>query len=420
MENFINKFLILVISALLIVTYIWAGNTDLDLVTKGEGRLIVKGKNQSIQVSDPGIISQLFVEEGNEVTQGQVLAVINPTDAEGSLEETRKRIAFHSASITRIDAMMNGATSLELKSRLGSHDPETTLAQIELFEAKTASDEFNKLNFVNRRDQLNIDAQILGLELEAKSELLDSLLSEASEILPLVEKGVIGNSERYRIEREQSNIKAQINSYSAKLDQNNKAKEQLGFEEKSFFQERISEMLTERLDHVSQIEILKTSLPRLEERLKLTEIRAPMDGIVNRIYIKSSNAVVKGGEVLLDLVPRNNALEVEAYIDPKDIGKIEVGQNARIGLTAYDSSKYGYIDGVLTNVSADAVFREDKNTYMFMITTKLNSSLVGSDGKIVPLNAGMIAQVDIIRGKQTLLEYFWQPVAKIKDDAFRQ
>jgi adhesin transport system membrane fusion protein len=420
MENFINKFLILVISALLIVTYIWAGNTDLDLVTKGEGRLIVKGKNQSIQVSDPGIISQLFVEEGNEVTQGQVLAVINPTDAEGSLEETRKRIAFHSASITRIDAMMNGATSLELKSRLGSYDPETTLAQIELFEAKTASDEFNKLNFVNRRDQLNIDAQILGLELEAKSELLDSLLSEASEILPLVEKGVIGNSERYRIEREQSNIKAQINSYSAKLDQNNKAKEQLGFEEKSFFQERISEMLTERLDHVSQIEILKTSLPRLEERLKLTEIRAPMDGIVNRIYIKSSNAVVKGGEVLLDLVPRNNALEVEAYIDPKDIGKIEVGQNARIGLTAYDSSKYGYIDGVLTNVSADAVFREDKNTYMFMITTKLNSSLVGSDGKIVPLNAGMIAQVDIIRGKQTLLEYFWQPVAKIKDDAFRQ
>jgi len=420
MENFINKFLILVISALLIVTYIWAGNTDLDLVTKGEGRLIVKGKNQSIQVSDPGIISQLFVEEGNEVTQGQVLAVINPTDAEGSLEETRKRIAFHSASITRIDAMMNGATSLELKSRLGSHDPETTLAQIELFEAKTASDEFNKLNFVNRRDQLNIDAQILGLELEAKSELLDSLLSEASEILPLVEKGVIGNSERYRIEREQSNIKAQINSYSAKLDQNNKAKEQLDFEEKSFFQERISEMLTERLDHVSQIEILKTSLPRLEERLKLTEIRAPMDGIVNRIYIKSSNAVVKGGEVLLDLVPRNNALEVEAYIDPKDIGKIEVGQNARIGLTAYDSSKYGYIDGVLTNVSADAVFREDKNTYMFMITTKLNSSLVGSDGKIVPLNAGMIAQVDIIRGKQTLLEYFWQPVAKIKDDAFRQ
>jgi len=420
MENFINKFLILVISALLIVTYIWAGNTDLDLVTKGEGRLIVKGKNQSIQVSDPGIISQLFVEEGNEVTQGQVLAVINPTDAEGSLEETRKRIAFHSASITRIDAMMNGATSLELKSRLGSYVPETTLAQIELFEAKTASDEFNKLNFVNRRDQLNIDAQILGLELEAKSELLDSLLSEASEILPLVEKGVIGNSERYRIEREQSNIKAQINSYSAKLDQNNKAKEQLDFEEKSFFQERISEMLTERLDHVSQIEILKTSLPRLEERLKLTEIRAPMDGIVNRIYIKSSNAVVKGGEVLLDLVPRNNALEVEAYIDPKDIGKIEVGQNARIGLTAYDSSKYGYIDGVLTNVSADAVFREDKNTYMFMITTKLNSSLVGSDGKIVPLNAGMIAQVDIIRGKQTLLEYFWQPVAKIKDDAFRQ
>ena len=230
----------------------------------------------------------------------------------------------------------------------------------------------------------------------------------------------MGSSERYRLIREQSNLEAQINSYNAKLIQNSKARDQLDFEEQSFFQDRISEMLNERLEHVSQIETLKTSLPRLTERLNLTEIRAPMDGIVNRIYIKSSNAMFKGGEVLLDLVSRNNALEAEAYIDPKDIGKIEVGQNARIGLIAYDSSKYGYIDGVLTNVSADAVFREDKNTYMFMITTKLNSSLVGSDGKIVPINAAMIAQVDIIRGKQTLLEYFWQPVAKIKDDAFRQ
>lgn len=420
MKNSTNKFLIIVIVGLLVVSYIWAGKTELDLVTKGEGRLIVKGKNQSIQVSDPGIISKLVVGEGDEVTQDQVLAYINPTDAEGSLEETKKRISFHSASILRIDALMNNSTVSDLKFDLAGFDDETSRAQIELFEAIIASDKFNKLNFANRSEQLTIDAQILELELNAKKDLLISLEAEASEILPLVEKGVVGSSERYRLEREQSNLEAQINSYNAKLVQNSKARDQLDFEEQSFFQDRISEMLNERLEHVSQIEILKTSLPRLTERLNLTEIRAPMDGIVNRIYIKSSNAVVKGGEVLLDLVSRNNALEAEAYIDPKDIGKIEVGQNARIGLTAYDSSKYGYIDGVLTNVSADAVFREDKNTYMFMITTKLNSSLVGSDGKIVPLNAGMIAQVDIIRGKQTLLEYFWQPVAKIKDDAFRQ
>ena len=130
--------------------------------------------------------------------------------------------------------------------------------------------------------------------------------------------------------------------------------------------------------------------------------------------------MVKGGEVLLDIVPNSNNLIVEAYIDPKDIAKVEVGQPARISLTAYDASKYGFIDGTLLNVSADAVYREDRNDYMFMVTTEMTSKLLDSNGEQVPLNAGMIAQIDIIRGKQTLLEYFWQPVAKIKDDAFRQ
>ena len=209
-------------------------------------------------------------------------------------------------------------------------------------------------------------------------------------------------------------------SISAQIKQNQKALEQVSLEEKSFLQKYRSDMLNERLEHISQIEILSTNLPRLEERLKLTEIRAPIDGIINRVYIKSKNAVVKGGEVLLDIVPNSDNLIVEAYIDPKDIAKVEVGQRARISLTAYDASKYGFIDGTLLNVSADAVYREDRNDYMFMVTTEMTSKLLDSSGEKVPLNAGMIAQIDIIRGKQTLLEYFWQPVAKIKDDAFRQ
>jgi adhesin transport system membrane fusion protein len=130
--------------------------------------------------------------------------------------------------------------------------------------------------------------------------------------------------------------------------------------------------------------------------------------------------VIKTGEIIAEIVPSADDLIVEAFIDPKDIAKIEVGQKARVSLTAYDAAKYGYLTGRLLKVSADAVYREEKQSYMYAIEVELIDNLIDSIGDTVPLNPGMIAQVDIIRGQQTVLEYFWQPIAKLKDDAFRQ
>lgn len=420
MNHAINKFLIITISFLLLIFYFWADYTKLDLVTKGEGRLIVEGKNQSLQITDTGVISQLLVSEGDNVQKNDLLALVNPTDAEGSLEEIKKRIASHSASVQRIDAWINERPVAELRLVLDEYDAEVASAQLAVFQAISQDVKLNQLSFNNRREQLEIEANIYKLELHAKTTIRKSVESEALEILPLVEKGVVGSSERYRIEREISNLEAQILSIKAQIEQNKKAQEQLAFEEKSFLQGYKSNMLNERLEHISEVDILSTNLPRLNERLELTEIRSPIDGIINSIFVKSNKAVVKSGEVLLDIVPASDKLQIEAFIDPKDIAKVEVGQEARIALTAYDASKYGFITGYLTNVSADAVFREDRNNFMFKIIAVMNSELTDSEGKLVPLNAGMIAQIDIIRGEQTLLEYFWQPVAKIKDDAFRQ
>jgi adhesin transport system membrane fusion protein len=400
--------------------YLWADKTELDLVTKGEGRLIVKGKNQSVQVFDPGIITELRVSEGDEVSENDLLAIINPTDAEGYLDEARKKISSHAASIIRIDAWITNKGVDSLLALLTDFNEEIKNAQVELFQATIEDQNFNMLNFSNRDEQLKIESDILSLETDAARSLRLSVEQEAAEILPLVKQGIVGSSEQYRIERELANLSSQISSLEAKIMLNAKSIEQLNFEKQAFVQNIKAEMLNERLDHVSQIEILKTSLPRLAKKVLQTEVRSPIDGIVNVVFVNSENAVVKGGEILLEIVPNSDDLQIQAYIDPKDIGKVEVGQKARISLTAYDASKYGFIDGLLTNVSADAVFREDRKDYMFMVTAIMESSLLDSESVPVPVNAGMIAQVDIIRGKQTLLEYFWQPVAKIKDDAFRQ
>ena len=141
---------------------------------------------------------------------------------------------------------------------------------------------------------------------------------------------------------------------------------------------------------------------------------------MNKLLIKSSQAVVRAGDDLIELVPSNETLEVQAYVDPKEIGQIEPNQSARISLTAYDPSKYGYLVGTLVRVSPDAIFREETKSYMFEVYVSIDTTLYDSNMRTLPILPGMVAQIDIIRGKRSVLEYFWQPVAKIKDDAFRQ
>ena len=171
---------------------------------------------------------------------------------------------------------------------------------------------------------------------------------------------------------------------------------------------------------VNELSEIDTRIPLLEQKLKQTEIRSPSDGIINSLPVSEEETVIKTGEIIAEIVPSTDNLIVEAFIDPKDIAKIEVSQEARVSLTAYDAAKYGYLIGRLLKVSADAVYREEKQSYMYAIEVELINNLADSKGSTVPLNPGMIAQVDIIRGQQTVLEYFWQPIAKLKDDAFRQ
>ena len=126
------------------------------------------------------------------------------------------------------------------------------------------------------------------------------------------------------------------------------------------------------------------------------------------------------GEVIAEIVPTQGKLLVEAFIDPKDIATIEPGQPAKISLTAYDPSKYGYLLGTLTKVSADTVFREETKSSAYAVNLSIDTEIFESDTIPVSIVPGMIAQVDIIRGERTILEYFWQPVAKMKDTAFRE
>ena len=412
--------MIILVTAIFAAFMVWANYTQLDLVTRGSGRVIADGQNKNVQSPERGTIATYVVEEGSAVNAGQIIATINPIEAEGVLEELEARLSNLSLKMIRLDAELKGGTIASVRNNASDY-PETLLdAEIELMSSRRESlnAELKTLN----QDKERKGKVLLGLdaEIEGQNSLKALLNKEMLEVLPLVDAGVLGSSERFRLEREDTSIQTQLQVLSEKVAQTELEIEQIDSQLSAVQINYNTEIYQERSQVTGEIAELEVRLPAIRQRLKETEIRSPIDGIVNRVFFNSLAAVVSSGEIIAEIVPTQGKLLVEAFIDPKDIATIEPGQPAKISLTAYDSSKYGYLLGTLTKVSADTVFREETKSSAYAVNLSIDTEIFESDNVPVSIVPGMIAQVDIIRGERTILEYFWQPVAKMKDTAFRE
>jgi len=420
MSKFINQLMIALLLGLLAAGYFWAEKTQLDLITRGEGRLIAEGQNKLVQSPEGGVITEIFVSEGDVVSNNQLLAVINSTAAEGSLEEIRAKKNSLQAKLVRLDAELTDDNKYQLEKDLENFSANVRESQLALFLANRSNLRSLLFSIESERDQLGKSLNTIKEQLSGAKKLLILVTEENKELSPLIAAGALGASEKFRLKRENAQLTSEIQVLEAKVVETEAGYLKLEAELKALKSGYERDIFEERAAYINELSEINTRIPLLEQKLKQTEIRSPSDGIINSLPVSDKETVIKTGDVIAEIVPSTDDLIVEAYIDPKDIAKIEVGQQARVSLTAYDAAKYGYLTGVLLKVSADAVYREEKQSYMYAIEVELINNLADSKGSTVPLNPGMIAQVDIIRGQQTVLEYFWQPIAKLKDDAFRQ
>ena len=420
MSKFINQLMIALLLGLIAAGYFWAKSTQLDLITRGEGRLIAEGQNKLVQAPDGGVVKQILVKEGDIVTNNQLLAVINSTAAEGSLEEIKAKKNSLLAKLIRLNAELENTNKSRLKKRLEGFAENIKESQLALFLANRSNLRSRLFAIESQRDQLEKSLATIKEELSGATELLLLVDEENEELSPLIAAGALGASEKFRLKRESAQLTSEIQVLKAKVFETEAGFLKLQAEIEALQSGYERNIFEERATYVNELLEIDTRIPLLEQKLKQTEIRSPSDGIINSLPVSDEETVIKTGEIIAEIVPSTDDLIVEAFIDPKDIAKIEVGQESRISLTAYDAAKYGYLTGRLSKLSADAVYREEKQSYMYAIEVELIDNLMDSKGDTVPLNPGMIAQVDIIRGQQTVLEYFWQPIAKLKDDAFRQ
>jgi adhesin transport system membrane fusion protein len=420
MSNYINQIMIGLLLTVLATGYFWARETQLDLITRGEGRLVAEGQNKLVQAPDGGIIKEIFVKEGDTVERDQVLALINSTAAEGSLEEIIAKRNSLTAKLVRLDAELKNTDINQLESNLNNFSESVRESQLALFLANKSNLRSLLFSIESERDQLEKSLETIKQELSGARDLQILINEESEELLPLITAGALGSSEKFRLKRETAQLRSEIQVLEAKVKETEAGYLRLQAQIEALKSGYERDIFDERAVYINELSEIKARIPILEQKLEQTEIRSPSNGIINSLPVSDKETVIKTGDIIAEIVPSTDKLFVEAFIDPKDIAKIETGQDARISLTAYDAAKYGYLSGLLYKVSADAVYREEKQSYMYAIEVELVNNLYDSGGSAVPLNPGMIAQVDIIRGQQTILEYFWQPIAKLKDDAFRQ
>jgi len=413
-----SSILLLSIVTLLAIIMLWASVTELDNVVRGSGKTVSEAQNQLVQSSEPGVIRSRYANEGDFVRKGDLLFDIDPVDAKTQLDQIQKRYASLQIKAIRLKAEVDDA-SPSFPEALIEAAPTAISTELALFQARR--DDLNSKSAIleQRRLQKLNEIQEFKIQFETSQNGLKLLRREIETLEPLVRAGLAPETRLLALQREVEAAVGQSNSAEsgqkrilAGLDE---IDEQLKAEQQAY----VTSALTDLSTIEAEIAELSARIPALENRVERTSVRSPVDGVINRLNYVTADAYVSTGDVLLEIVPTGSDLIVETRINPKDIAEIIVGQDVKISLTAYDPSRYGRIDGNIMSISADALSDPQTGEQFYLADVSISGMLYEDDGSEVTLLPGMVASIDVLSGKRTILDYFWQPIAKTKDKALR-
>lgn len=369
--------MIILFVILLAVFVVWAYYSPLEEVTRGQGSVIPSSREQIVQSLDPGIIREMRVKEGDIVEKDQILLTLDDTRSSAVLRESEAKVQNLKAIVARLRAEAYG-----MALRFDADVPK------KVRDRETAA--------FNARRRAMLDS-VSGL---SKSKAL--LDREIAIVSPMVKRGVMSEVELLRMKRQSSDLANQItekkNQYAAN------ASNELVSSESELAQAR--ENMAMRADPVER-----------------AQIKAPMRGVVKNIRINTVGGVVQAGQDILEIVPLDDKLIVQAYISPKDVAFISTGQDALIKISAYDYALYGGLDGKVILISPDTLqddrrpselnLNPDQAYYRILVETTGNN-LTDKNGNILEITPGMTAQVDIKTGEKTIFQYLIKPITRMK------
>lgn len=400
----------------LIFLLIWAANAPLDEVARGDGRVIPSKQLQIVQSFDGGIVEDILVREGQIVEQDQLLLRIDPTRATSNLRESRAQFFALQAEVARLQALLNNLEEPIFPEELSREAP--SLVEHEKRSFFSNLDELNEQISINQH-QLEQREQDLNEAQAARSQYANSVSLVNRELQvtrPLLPSGAVSDIDIIRLERELSNARGELNRADAAISRSESAIEEARNrirEVELNVRNRWSAQLSESR---AKLNAITQASEGLEDVVRQTEIRAPVRGTVQRLFTNTLGGVITPGREVLEIVPLDDQLIIEARILPKDIAFIRPGQQAMIKFTAYDFAVFGGLNAEVEHISADTITDENDNTF-FLVRLRTFESGFDDNLTIIP---GMITQVDILTGKKTVLEYILKPVLRATSQAMSE
>ena len=415
-----SKVLFWGILAFFVIFIAWAALAEIDRTVRGMGRVISSSELQVVSSLEGGILEDILVRPGEEVTAGQALLRLDPTETGANLGSTTATARALDMKVARLTAEVTGRAPAYPTPA----DAEAA-RQLEIEKALYASRQAALRSALSAGSaQLSRSRQSVA-EAEAAVSSRQSTLtrteSDLAAIRPLVENGIEPRMTLTRAESEAASARSDLAGAQAALGraraQVAEANANLARIRQDWREQAASELAATQAEY----EARASTLPALEERLERTILRAPIKGKVSRVLVATRGSPVNPGEPLVEIVAQEESLLVEARISPQDIGNVRIGQSAKVGITAYDQAVYGSLEGEVSTISADSI--QDPQTgeiyYLVRVITKKNA-IEGPGGQELAIGPGMLADVSLLGDKRTVLQYILTPITRLSETAFRE
>ncbi|MBP6019688.1 MAG: HlyD family type I secretion periplasmic adaptor subunit [Burkholderiaceae bacterium] len=400
----------------IIALIVWASLGFIDEVVRGEGKVVPSRQVQIIQSMDGGVVEEILIRPGQQVAIGEVLLRVDPTRFTSSLGESHAELLSLTAKAARLSALANG-TQFEAPEDVLTEAPQIVEMERRVWETRTqelnsaikqAQDQLKQRQEEFRETQANKDQAASSCGLTSR---------ELQVTRPLLKSGAVSEVDLLRLQRDVARYCGESKAAGAQLDRIqasiHEAESKVEESELTIRNQARVELSEVR----SKLATMHQGQLALMDRVKLAEVRSPVRGTVKTLMANTVGGVLQPGKDILEIVPTDDTLLLEVKINPRDIGFLHPGQRAEVKFTAYDFAVYGGMSGEVEQIGADTITDEKGNSF-YVIKVRTERSYVGDDAR--PIIPGMVAEVHILTGKRTVMQYLLKPVLRAKSNSFTE
>jgi len=405
------------ITGFFLFLFAWISMAEVDNVTRADGRVIPSGKLQVIQNLEGGIVGEILVKPGQAVNAGDKLVALSAIQHDAEKQSRFQQVVALDARAARLAAIADGRAPRFSKTVASA--PQVMSAELAAYSSKRSEQEslVSVLDAQLAQKQRELEEAKITVSSARKS--LELGREERSIVARLVERGLEPRLELVRIDRSIADLEGRAEVAQVTIERMGSAISEIRSRRDATVRQFRSEALAELNRTMADLNAMQEGMPSLADKVARAEIKAPMKGVVNRVFVTTLGGIVKPGDPIVEIVPADDQLVVEALVVPKDIGFVKLGQSARVKITAFDYSIFGSMEGKVVNISADAVPNEKGEAY-YQVRVETKTPVIEAIDKKLAIIPGMQAQVDIITGKKTILQFLSKPLVALKENAFRE